>query len=183
MIERIQELSTDEIHRLKKLGKDTLTAVAPTIASMIYSNAPDQLQALSDIGPDVLGSMSPQLADYLYGPDLTDGDQGIARDDVLNPDNAKKGLGQFPNQIMPPPFAPDPGEIVMWWSFADACEVCLDNAADPPRPYGTAFSSGSTEPPEHDHCRCELVSTMRSACPIHGYSRYDNRIFELSSRY
>lgn len=69
MIERIQELSNDQIDKLKALGQDSLTAISPTVAAMVYSDSPDQLQALRNIGPDSLGAMSPQLADMLYGDD------------------------------------------------------------------------------------------------------------------
>lgn len=148
---------------------------------MIYGpQTPDQLQALSDIGPDVLGAISPELANYLYG------------DDDLLPREKKKRrpwpiiLPPFPippdEDQPPPPFQPDPGEMTAWWCEPDACDTCQNNAADPPRPYGEPFSSGDVSPPAHDHCRCGLVSGIRSDCPIHGY-RSKDRVFELSSRY
>ncbi|HEY4033968.1 MAG TPA: hypothetical protein VGL94_08420 [Ktedonobacteraceae bacterium] len=185
MMERIQELSPGQIDKLKQIGRDTLTAISPPVAAMVYGNNQDQLQALRNIGPDALGAMSPKIANYLYGPDLADGGQGVGRDDVLNPDNAEKKLGRFPDQIIPPPFTPDPGEDVSWnvSPSKNNCQTCLTNAEDAPRPYGTPFSSGDTEPPIHDGCGCFLTSGIRGYCPIHGYSRYDNRIFELSSRY
>ncbi len=192
MMERIQELDHDQIARLKKLGHDTLAAISPPIASMIYDDNPDQLQALQNIGPDALGAMAPQLADMLYGPDTDNADKGIGQ--YLDPDSAEKGPGRFPglppivvppfplppDEEEPPDYRPEPGEMVVWWSFADACEECIDNANDPPRPYGETFSSGDVAPPAHDHCRCSLMSAMRSACPIHGHG---NRIFELSHRF
>ena len=213
MIERIRELSDDQIGYLKRLGQDTLTAISPPIASLVYGDGPDQMQALQRMGPDELGAISPQLADDLYGDGAGNTDQGLGQ----YAGNFEKGLGRYPGQppiILPPfpqppkpqppggdegPFPPypdedlpdiddedaykpDPGDIVSWWCFADACPVCQDNAADPPRPYGTEFSSGDTEPPAHPSCRCGLVSGIRGSCPIHGY-RSEPRIFELSSRY
>ncbi|SRR5258708_5239779 len=219
MIERIRELDSDQISRLKQLGQDALTAISPPIASMVYSSNPDQLAALQNIGPDALGAMSPQLADMLYGPaggvsgqglgDDLGGvtDQGLARGkrrqppiilppfpmppDQGPPEDEGGGGGPFPpypDEDLPPDdiddedeYKPDPGDIVSWWAFADACQVCLDNDDAPPRPYGEPFPSGDIEPPAHDHCRCGLVSSMRGSCPIHGNG--SERIFELSSRY
>jgi hypothetical protein len=204
MIERIRELDSDQIARLKKLGHDTLSAISPPIASMVYSSNPDQLQALSNLGPDALGAMSPQLADMLYGNDNYGGGAvGTYGDDEYG-GGATGTYGddkRKPPWIILPPFPqpkpPGPGDdggqgneppgdeetpqdYVSWWAFADACEPCLDNAAAAPRPYGVPFPSGDVEPPMHDHCRCELVNGIRGSCPIHGYGR---RVFELSSRY
>jgi hypothetical protein len=201
MIERIRELSEDQIGSLKSLGQDTLTAISPPIASLVYGDGPDQLTALQRMGLDELGAISPQLADMLYG-DAGNTDQGLGQPIG----NFEKGLGRYPGQppIILPPFPQPPGDdsgddergpgneppgdnetpedYVSWWSFADACPTCLDNADDAPRPYGVPFSSGDVEPPAHDNCRCELVNGIRGACPIHGY-RSEPRIFELSSRY
>ncbi len=209
MMERIRELSDNQIDSLKALGKDTLSALSPPIASMVYGNTPDQLQALQNIGPDALGAMSPQLADYIYGNDgysggavgtYGDEDQygGGAVGDYGDDDGDKK---KRPPWIILPPFPfpkppggggddrgggyqPDPGEYVSWNvdPSLNNCQPCLDNAADTPRPYGTSFSSGDTEPPIHKGCGCFLTSSMRGSCPIHGYRSRD-RIFELSSRY
>ena len=175
MMERIQELSPGQIDKLKQLGQDTLTAISPPVAAMVYGNGPDQLSALQRIGPDALGAMSPKLADMLYG-----NDNAIDPDNVINPDTAEKKLGRFPGQT-PPIIVPPQPDYVIWWAFEDACDTCLENVADDPRPYGTPFSSGDTEPPAHDHCRCSLMSSMRGSCPIRVYS--GQRIFELSSRY
>lgn len=161
---------------------------------MIYGNDPNQLQALQDLGPETLRVISPELADYLYGDDTEYGGGAVGDygDDDLLPREKKKRrpwpiiLPPFPippdEDQPPPPFQPDPGEMTAWWCEPDACDVCQDNAADPPRPYGEPFSSGDVSPPAHDHCRCGLVSGIRSDCPIHGY-RSKDRVFELSSRY
>lgn len=198
MIERIRELSHDQIESLKQLGHDALAAISPPLASMVYSNNPDQISALQNIGPDALGAMSPQLAAMLYGDDGYGGSAtGTYGDDGYG-GSAVGPYGDDPDPIPPiilPPFPlppgggddggggdykPDPGDLVVWWAFDDACPVCLDNADDPPRPYGEPFSSGDTEPPSHDHCRCSLMSAMRGShdCPVHS-----NRIFELSNMF
>jgi len=200
MIERIRELSDDQIDSLKKLGQDALTAISPPIAAMVYSSDSNQLQALQNIGPDALGAISPHLADMLYG-DAGNTDQGVGQP----AGNFEKGLGRYPGQppIILPPFPQPPGDdsgddeggqgneppgddetpqdYVSWWAMDDACQTCLDNVDDAPRPYGVPFSSGDVSPPAHDHCRCELVNGIRGACPIHGYG--GRRVFELSSRY
>lgn len=39
----------------------------------------------------------------------------------------------------------------------DPCEPCIANTADEPRFYGTPYSSGAIDPPQHPRCECELV--------------------------
>ncbi len=44
------------------LGQDTLSAISPPIAQMIYGpQTPDQITALKSIGPDALSAISPEL--------------------------------------------------------------------------------------------------------------------------
>lgn len=134
----------------------------------------ERIQGLSNDPNDGGGAVG------TYGDDEDQyGGGAVGPYDVIDPDHAEKKLGRFPDRV-PPIILPPPPEYVVWWSFADACEVCIDNSHDPPRPYGEPFSSGDTEPPAHDHCRCSLMSALRGSCPIHGHG---NRIFELSSRY
>lgn len=43
-----------------------------------------------------------------------------------------------------------------WDDQPDACPTCSANAAEGWLPYDILFSSGSSEPPEHPHCRCSI---------------------------
>ena len=46
-MERIRELSQDEIARLKQLGQTALTAISPPIAYLVYGDGPDQITAIN----------------------------------------------------------------------------------------------------------------------------------------
>src|SRR5260370_2074437 len=102
MIERIRELDSDQISRLRQLGHDALAAISPPIASMVYGNDPDQLQALQQLGPDALGAMSPQLADMLYVPAGGVTDQGLGDDLGGVTDQGLAKQRRQPPIILPP---------------------------------------------------------------------------------
>ncbi len=179
----------DQLAALQNIGPDALGAMSPQLADMLYGND------LTDTGQGVGQVIDPDTAEKRLGrypgqpPIILPPFPQPPGDDGGDDDGGQgnEPFPPYPDEDIPPDdiddedeYKPDPGDIVSWWAFADASQVCLDNDDAPPRPYGEPFPSGDIEPPAHDHCRCGLVSSLRGSCPIHGYGR---RIFELSSRY
>jgi hypothetical protein len=185
----------DQLTALQRMGPDELGAISPQLADELYGNAGNQDQGLGQYAGNTDQGVGQPIGKFEKGLGRYPEQPPIILPPFPQPPRPPDDGGDdgpfppYPDDEIPPDdiddedkYKPEPGEYVSWNvdPGLNNCEVCLGNADDDPRPYGTEFSSGDTEPPAHAHCGCFLTSSLRGCCPTHGSGR---RIFELSHRY